>query len=78
MHTVLAKNRDAIKNKGFKNGTMKCLKNENVSTREEKVCINRNHFLSPFFKGVSVFLQSSERNPKTHTFKLSNTDEKEE
>lgn len=46
-----------------------------LSTREQKVCINGNHFLFPFLEGVAVLLQSSERNPQTNTFKLSNTDE---
>lgn len=79
MHTFLGKDRDAIKNQRFsKMELWNAWRSESVSTREEKVCIKRNHFLSPFFEGVAVLLQSSERNPQTNTFKLSNTDEEEE
>lgn len=76
VHTVLAKNRDAVKNKGFK----KC----NNEMPEEWKCFHLGR--KGLHKWESLFFSFpwgsyciiAERNPQTNTFELSNTDEKEE
>lgn len=61
MHIVLAMNRDAIKHKGFQKWSNEMLEGVKVFPIAQKGLqsgsTNRNFFLFPFLRGISVLLK---------------------